>query len=133
MWYSARLLEVGTVAFPGQRIVAFALMAAGLLIDAVSVVAFFRAKTTINPLQPERSEVLVVKGLYRVSRNPMYLGMLLILMGICVYLGQPLNVVFLMVFVGLINTLQIRPEERALRTRFGQSYVDYCHRVRRWV
>ena len=63
----------------------------------------------------------------------MYLGLVLMLTGIAVDLGQVLNVVFLVAFVAVINALQIKPEEQALTERFGQSYIDYCRRVRRWV
>ena len=119
--------------FAGQRVVAAGIALVGLILDAVSVIAFFKARTTVNPMRPERSEALVVGGFYRISRNPMYLGMLLILSGYALYLGEGVNVVCLALFVLALNTLQIEPEERVLQQRFGQSYVDYCQRVRRWL
>ncbi len=119
--------------FAGQRVVAAGIALVGLILDTVSVIAFFKARTTVNPMRPERSEALVVGGFYRISRNPMYLGMLLILSGYALYLGEGVNVVCLALFVLALNTLQIEPEERVLQQRFGQSYVDYCQRVRRWL
>ena len=133
MWWTARQVSFEAVALPGQVAFAAVLAIVGATLDVVSVIAFFKARTTINPLRPDRTDALVVEGFYRFSRNPMYLGMLLILAGIAVYLGQPLNLVFLILFVVLINWLQILPEERVLEARFGQSYRDYCMRVRRWL
>lgn len=131
MWLVAR--KFGVAGFPGQPLVAALFMLVGGLIDLASVAAFFAARTTVNPLRPERAETLVVKGFFRYSRNPMYLGMLLILVGWAIWLGQPLNVLLLAAFVMIINTLQIAPEERALEQRFGDEYRAYCSRVRRWV
>ena len=105
----------------------------GILLDGIGVWQFLRARTTVNPLRPQRSSVLVTGGLYRISRNPMYLGMLLLLFGWCVYLANPLALAVLPLFVFTINRLQIQPEERILRQLFGQPYLDYCQRVRRWL
>ena len=131
MWLVAR--NAGGMHFPGQPLLAALLMLCGVVIDLASVAAFFGARTTVNPLRPERAEKLVVIGFFRYSRNPMYLGMLLILCGWAVWLGQPLNVVMLIAFVFCINELQIKPEEQALEARFGQEYRDYCDKVRRWL
>ncbi|MFK7887205.1 MAG: isoprenylcysteine carboxylmethyltransferase family protein [Gammaproteobacteria bacterium] len=131
MWLIAR--KVGVLGFPGQPLVAAVLMLCGGVIDLLSVAAFFSARTTVNPLRPERAESLVVTGFFRYSRNPMYLGMLLILTGWAVWLGQPLNLLLLVWFVLSINTLQIRPEELALEAKFGDDYRAYCARVRRWI
>ena len=105
----------------------------GILLDGIGVWQFLRARTTVNPLRPQRSSALVTGGLYRISRNPMYLGMLLLLCGWCVYLANPLALAVLPLFVLIINRLQIQPEERALQQLFGQPYLDYCQRVRRWL
>jgi len=131
MWLVAR--KIGVIRFPGQPLVAAVLMICGGVIDLLSVAAFFSARTTVNPLHPERAESLVVTGFFRYSRNPMYLGMLLILSGWAVRLGQPLNLLLLVWFVLCINALQIRPEEQALEAKFGDDYRAYCARVRRWV
>lgn len=105
----------------------------GILLDGFGVWQFLRAHTTINPLRPQRSSALVTDGLYRVSRNPMYLGMLLLLCGWSVYLANLLALPVLGLFVLTLNRLQIQPEERILRELFGQPYLDYCQRVRRWL
>lgn len=119
--------------FPGQNAAAFIVAFLGLLLDALCVAAFFRAKTTVSPLKPERTQKLVVEGFYRFSRNPMYLGMLIILVGAFISLGEGVNFVFVALFVLLLNELQIKPEERVLEEKFGNDYRIYKKRVRRWI
>jgi protein-S-isoprenylcysteine O-methyltransferase Ste14 len=121
------------IEFHGRVPLAAALAGAGLLIDLVSVAAFVRARTTVNPLAPDKANALVVGGLYRFSRNPMYFGMLTILLGWAAYLAQPMTLVLVAAFVVLIEVLQIRPEEKALEKKFGEEYRAYKKRVRRWI
>lgn len=133
MWLTARFLPQFGMNFPGQTYITGALVVIGLAINLTAVRAFFAAKTTVNPLQPEKANSLVITGLFKISRNPMYLGMLLILTGWAVWLGNPLNIVFLAGFAAYITYSQIKPEEAVLREKFGQDYADYCQRVRRWI
>ena len=100
---------------------------------AVSLLAFRRADTTINPLSPEKANTVVQAGIYRLTRNPMYLGLALILFGFCIYLGNPLSILAVIAFIAYITRFQIIPEERALTEKFGQSYTQYRNSVRRWV
>jgi len=106
---------------------------AGILIDLLAVIQFRKEGTTINPLRPDDSVKVLENGLYKISRNPMYLGMLLILGGFAVWLGSLSPLICLPVFVFIITTQQILPEEETLRYKFGQDYLDYMHRVRRWI
>lgn len=112
-----------------------ALLIAGLalLIDFLALCSFIKAKTTFNPIQASKVSALVTSGVYRFSRNPMYVGNLLFLSAWWVYLGTPLNVIFLVAYVLYINKFQIAPEERILTERFSSQYLDFCQRVRRWV
>lgn len=112
---------------------AFALVAVGICIDLYAVSLFWRAKTTVNPLKPDNSQSIVESGLYRFTRNPMYLGMLFILAGFAVWLGSLTPLLGLPLFVLLITIQQIIPEEQILTNKFGQPYLDYKHRVRRWL
>ncbi len=110
----------------------------GLLLLAVwlegsAVWAFVRRRTTLSPLQPQRSSQLVVSGFYRFSRNPMYLGMLCLLLAWGMWLGQAVALAGPLLWGLWIDRLQIVPEERALRARFGDAYAAYCQRVRRWL
>lgn len=110
-----------------------ALLLVAVLLEGSAVWAFVQRRTTISPLQPQRSSTLVVEGFYRFSRNPMYLGMLCLLLAWAVWLGQWLALAGPLLFVLWLNRFQIAPEERALLARFGSSYAAYCRRVRRWL
>ncbi|UAB78843.1 isoprenylcysteine carboxylmethyltransferase family protein [Erythrobacter sp. SCSIO 43205] len=133
MWGLAHFLPETKLAFAFQRFLAGVFIAVGLAIDLVSVGAFRKAKTTVTPLAPEKASSLVVTGLYRYTRNPMYLGMLFILIGIAIWLGSPVNVIMLIAFVAYITGFQIVPEEARLAQVFGADYESYKSRVRRWL
>jgi protein-S-isoprenylcysteine O-methyltransferase Ste14 len=105
---------------------------AGVFVMLAGVLSFRRMKTTISPLRPGAATALVTSGIYRYTRNPMYLGMLLLLIGWGVYLSSPAAFVGVVVFWLYIGRFQIRPEERALETLFGNAYSDYVAKVRRW-
>jgi protein-S-isoprenylcysteine O-methyltransferase Ste14 len=118
---------------PARLVVALALVLAGALVAAAGVVAFRRHKTTVNPFTPDQSSSLVTMGVYRFSRNPMYLGFLLALAGWAVYLASWPAALWLPAFVLYMNRFQIQPEERALLERFGQQFVTYSKTTRRWL
>lgn len=109
----------------------FALL--GILIEVWSVARFFKVKTTINPLKPERSNHLVTNGLFQYSRNPMYVGMLSVLLGFGLWLGNPVSLLALFGFVAYLTEFQIKPEESILLENFGEEYRQYQTQVRRWV
>jgi len=113
--------------------VGFMLIALGVGVDLWSVGLFLKAKTTINPFKPDNSRQIVDTGLYRVTRNPMYVGMLLSLLGFALWLGSLSPLLGLPLFMLVITTQQIIPEEQTLIKKFGQPYLDYKHRVRRWL
>lgn len=127
------LLPQWSFASSGLQILAALFVIAGLMIDLVSVGLFFKSKTTVNPLKPDKSQALVTSGLYRFSRNPMYLGMLLMLTGLALWLGNPIGVLPLIFFVAYLTTFQIKPEEAVLQKLFGATYSDYQDSVRRWL
>lgn len=95
--------------------------------------AFYQVKTTAMPTQPEQATALVTNGVYRYTRNPMYLGLVLIFTALIIFLQQPLAFVWVGVFIAYITLFQIKPEERALSAKFGQRYQDYQRQVRRWI
>lgn len=133
MWGSARLIPALGFALPGGQIIAACLAVTGLVAGGLGVFSFRRAKTTVNPLQPETVSHLVVSGIYRWTRNPMYLGMLLLLLGWALFLANILALIFSAGFVPLMNRLQILPEERALAVMFGSTFADYQSKARRWL
>ena len=105
----------------------------GACFDVAGLLAFKKAQTTVNPLAPNRSTAVVSTGVYRITRNPMYLGMALILLGLALYLASPWALLGPLVFAAFITRFQIQPEERALTARFGAAYTAYCTQVRRWL
>ena len=112
---------------------ALALVVLGLMVEAAGVLSFRRARTTVNPFAPERTVNIVSSGIYRLSRNPMYLGMVCILTGWAVWLWQVQAVLGVVLFVAWITRFQIIPEERILTQKFGTEYRHYRQQVRRWV
>jgi protein-S-isoprenylcysteine O-methyltransferase Ste14 len=124
--------EMG-VFIPGRRAIYWTLLVAGLLVAVAGVCEFRRARTTVNPMRPQNASALVTSGIYRFTRNPMYVGDVLILLAVAVFFSNPLGLAGVVLFVAWMNLLQIPAEERALRARFGAAYDAYCARVRRWL
>ncbi|HHT7855308.1 methyltransferase family protein [Pasteurella multocida] len=103
------------------------------LIGSGSLWQFWQAKTTVDPIRLENSSALVVSGIYQFSRNPMYLSLALLLLAWGLWLASLSAVLFLVVFVFCITQFQIKPEERQLEKLFGDAYLDYKQKVRRWL
>jgi protein-S-isoprenylcysteine O-methyltransferase Ste14 len=118
---------------PEKTIAVALLVIAGVAFDLLGVLAFRASRTTVNPLKPERASALVTGGVYRVTRNPMYVGMALLLLAWAVYLSALLPFAGPVAFVLYITRFQIRPEEQVLRERFGDEFAQYAARVRRWI
>ncbi|TCS37068.1 phospholipid methyltransferase [Paucimonas lemoignei] len=133
MYAISQMLPAWRWDWPGSTAIGVAVVLIGIVLDFTGVLAFYRARTTINPLKPSGTSSIVQGGAYRFTRNPMYLGLLLVLTGYGLYLSHPLAFVVLPVFVAYLTRFQIIPEERILREKFGQAYVDYASRVRRWI
>ena len=129
----ARLAPSATIVVPARLAALIFFIALGMATAAAGVFAFRRHETTVNPLAPDEASSLVSTGIYRVTRNPMYLGLLLILAGWCVYLGNGVAALLLPPFVAWMNRFQIGPEERALAAKFGLRFTEYMAKVRRWV
>jgi protein-S-isoprenylcysteine O-methyltransferase Ste14 len=122
-----------TIALPWRSTFALIFCTVGSLIILAGVLTFRRMKTTVNPLTPNATTTMVTSGIYRVTRNPMYLGFLLILAGWAIYLSNLLAFVFLPLFVLYMNRFQILPEERALGIKFSEAFTRYKRSVRRWL
>jgi protein-S-isoprenylcysteine O-methyltransferase Ste14 len=133
MWWIAWAAPALGFAFPARLICAVGAIVIGLAVVGMGVFSFRRAKTTVNPMKPDSSSALVVTGIYRLTRNPMYLGFLWILLGWGIFLSNVLAFLALPVFVLYMNRFQIEPEERALTRLFGQTFVTYVNHVRRWI
>lgn len=129
----AQALPMLSVPLPRRVELAFTLVVVGLGVDVVAVVSFLRARTTINPKAPDATRSLVTSGIYSVTRNPMYVGLTLLLTAWGLYLSNALALFLVSGFVSYLTRYQIRPEERILREKFGAGYDNYARRVRRWI
>jgi protein-S-isoprenylcysteine O-methyltransferase Ste14 len=133
MWGAARVTPSMALPRAARASAAIALAALGAGLSLAGVASFRRAKTTVNPTRPDAVSTLVTSGVYRATRNPMYLGFLLILLGWAAFLSNPLALIVAMAFVVYMNRFQIIPEERALAARFGSPFSVYRVKVRRWL
>lgn len=116
-----------------RAVLATALALAGGAISLSGTVAFRRAKTTVNPMKPQSTSSLVTTGVYGFTRNPMYLGLLFVLVAWAAFLFSPWTLLGPLGFVFYMNRFQIEPEERALATLFGAAFTTYKTKVRRWL
>lgn len=133
MWLVSRYVPGIGLDAAGKLATALLLVALGAFFALAGVVAFRRARTTVNPLKPETASALVTTGIYRYSRNPMYVGFALFLLAWAVYLASPVALLGVAGFVLYMNRLQIAPEESALQALFGPQFDAYRARVRRWL
>lgn len=133
MWGAAKVTP--TIDVPRAVRLAGAMVpaAAGVAVALAGVASFRRASTTVNPTKPDSASSLVSSGVYRATRNPMYLGLLFVLAGWAVFLSSPAALIVATTFVAYLNRFQIAPEERALRSRFGAEFEAYRARVPRWI
>jgi protein-S-isoprenylcysteine O-methyltransferase Ste14 len=132
MWAASLLAPSLSVESPFAVVLAIAIAAAGIGIALAGVAEFRRAQTTVDPTDPGKSSSVVTSGVYRHTRNPMYLGFLLVLAGWAVYLSNVVAAIGPILFVLYMNKFQIGPEERILRARFGAPFEAYLGGVRRW-
>ncbi|APQ15854.1 methyltransferase family protein [Maribacter hydrothermalis] len=132
MYILASFLPFGFFDFFGRILLVKILIAFGVLIAFAALFQFYIAKTIIDPTKPNNASKLVVNGVFKFSRNPMYLAMLVALLAFGVFLGNAFNTLVAAAFVGYMNRFQIIPEERVLLDKFGRSFKEYCTLTRRW-
>jgi len=133
MWFLHQWMPIAQWLHEPWNMIGLFILAVGVSFDLWAIALFFKAKTTINPMKPDNSQELVDGGLYQYTRNPMYLGLLTNLLGFALWLGSVTPLLGLPLFVVLLTTQQIIPEEIILTKKFGQKYLDYKNRVRRWL
>jgi protein-S-isoprenylcysteine O-methyltransferase Ste14 len=133
MWAASRTGPVIELPLLVRAIAAIAIAVIGGGISLAGDLSFKRAKTTINPMKPEKASSLVTSGIYRFTRNPMYLGLSLVVVAWAAFLSSLWALAGPVAFVLYIGRFQITPEERVLATKFGTAYSDYKARVRRWL
>jgi protein-S-isoprenylcysteine O-methyltransferase Ste14 len=133
MWGTSRLAPLLQVPSAVRLGVAATILLVGIGFSAGGVLAFRRARTTLNPTKPEQASSLVSSGVYRVTRNPMYVGLSFQLVAWAVFLSSAWALLGPVAFVLYIGRFQITPEERALAKLFGSEFTDYQAKVRRWL
>ena len=107
------------------------LIALGFLLAFNSIARFVRAKTGVVPFS--ESTTLITEGFYKYTRNPMYVGMNSFLLGLLIILNNPINFIFLIIFFFIVRNLFVIKEELQMEQTFGEDYLSYKGRVRRWL
>ena len=133
MWFVATWIPAFGLDLPGRLIFAVAFACAGALVTVSGLIEFRRARTTVNPMKPDTSSALVTRGVYGVTRNPMYVGLAIMLVAWAVFLSNVAALVGVVGFAWYIDRFQIAPEERALAALFGAEFESYRRDVRRWL
>ena len=133
MWIVSWMFPSQSFWFPGIYACANLFGAIGIITVAAGIRSFRQARTTVDPRKPDTATSLVQSGIYKYSRNPIYVGLLFILIGMAVYSRNYSSFAVLPAFVLYMNRFQIRPEEQALEHLFAQDFRDYKKRVRRWL
>ena len=127
----ARFIPLLPTVPPIIKYIGFVLVVIGFLFGLGAVLAFRRARTTLDPYHPVSS--IVTSGVYGFSRNPIYLGFLLMVIGIPLNAGTYWGTILAPIFILLCNKLVIEHEESYLEKKFGETYTSYKSRVRRWL
>lgn len=133
MWALDYYLLLGSVALPNHLWIASIPLGIGGLLGVLGLYQFYRSATSVDPHKPDKATYLVTDGIYRISRNPMYLGLFFILIAYGITLQNLLSFVALPIFIGYMNRYQIQPEEEILSEKFGSDYQEYKYEVRRWL
>ena len=132
MWFANRVIG-GNVSFGFWFFAGVIVMGVGFGLAVTGLRTLIANRTTPSPIQIERARTLVTSGLYQFTRNPMYLGMVIFLIGIAVILGSVALLAGPTLFIVYITQFQILPEERVMAQKFGADYTAYKNRVRRWI
>jgi len=133
MWLASAATPATAFVIPGRSLGAAVMLITGVIISGLGVASFRRARTTVNPMKPGSASALFDRGIYRLTRNPMYLGFFVVLLGWAIFLSNIFAFLLLPAFVLYMNRFQIEPEEKALVALFGQTFVAYKTRGRRWL
>ena len=133
MWLAARYIPAAVFDLPFRQVLFVIITPAAALIAGFAIRSFRMAQTTVDPSDPTAADRLVTSGLFRISRNPMYVALTLLLLAFAIYLQNAVSFALVLLLPLYITRFQIRPEERALQEKFGEEYAAYCRSVRRWL
>tara|TARA_X000000368_G_scaffold71246_1_gene51839 strand:+ start:634 stop:1080 length:447 start_codon:yes stop_codon:yes gene_type:complete len=120
-------------AFDYQSMLSIVIFVSGLMILISAVSLFKKKETTVNPMNPEKASSLVVDGVFKHTRNPMYLGMSVVLLSISIQFNLIGGLLIVSLFVAYITAFQIIPEEEAMEENFGEEYLSFKRSTRRWI
>ena len=133
IYVTANILPVSATLLDYKWLLGSVFLCIGLFFNVAGGALFSSAKTTGNPNKPEMTASLVTAGVYQLSRNPMYVGLIFLLLAWAAWLGSVFSLVIIIIFQQYMTRFQIIPEEKALAKRFAEKYHDYCSQVGRWL
>lgn len=133
MYFVSSIFSFLNIDFMFQIFLSVETAVSGFVLIVAGSYVFNEKKTSINPLKPQSATSLVTNGVYKFTRNPMYLGIVIILFAWLLFLGNILNIVNIVLFVLYMNKYQIIPEEKALEKLFNEEYLSYKAKVKRWI
>ena len=131
IYFSSKKIDL--INIPLQLEISIFILSAGILIFVNPVLQFIKSKTTVNPIQFEEVNKLVTSGIFKYSRNPMYLGMLMIVLSTSIFYLNIYSILTPLLFILWINKFQIKREEEFLTEKFGDEYLSYKKKTRRWI
>ena len=131
IYFSSKKIDL--INIPLQLEISIFILSAGILIFVNPVLQFIKSKTTVNPIQFEEVNKLVTSGIFKYSRNPMYLGMLMIVISTSIFYLNIYSILTPLLFILWINKFQIKREEEFLIEKFGDEYLSYKKKTRRWI
>ena len=131
IYFSSKKIDL--INIPMQLEISIFILSAGILIFINPVLQFVKSKTTVNPIQFEEVNKLVTSGIFKYSRNPMYLGMLMIVLSTSIFYLNVYSILTPLLFILWINKFQIKREEEFLIEKFGDEYLSYKKKTRRWI
>ncbi len=133
MYLNHMMLSLFVVTLPFRELVLFGFLLSSGYFGLSGLYEFRKARTSVHPVRVDKASTIVASGVYRFTRNPMYLGLLLLLLGYGYWQQNLLNLLICLGFVLYMNRFQIQPEERFLEQKFGKTYTEYKAQVRRWI
>ena len=130
-YFSSKKIDL--ILLPNQNLISFIILLIGLLILINPILKFRKSKTTIDPIKFKKVNKLITSGIYKYSRNPMYLGLLMIVISTSIFYLNIFSMTTPIFFYYWINRFQIKREEIFLSEKFGIEYLSYKTKTRRWI
>jgi|TARA_B100000214_G_scaffold223541_1_gene162660 Putative protein-S-isoprenylcysteine methyltransferase len=130
-YFSSKKIDL--ILIPNQKLISFIILLIGVLILITPIFKFIKSKTTIDPIKFKKVNKLITSGIYKYSRNPMYLGLLMIVTSTSIFYLNIFSIITPIIFYCWINRFQIKREEIFLTEKFGNDYILYKTKTRRWI